>query len=55
MLSFRLYEYLEYLKPFLIYLGYWPDKVGPIGIDKNTLYDTDINMDVDIVAKLREI
>ena len=55
MLSFRLYEYLEYLKPFLIYLGYWPDKVGPIGIDKNTLYDTDINMDVHIVAKLREI
>ena len=55
MLSFRLYEYLEYLKPFLIYLGYWPDKVGPIGIDKNTLYDTDINMDVHIVAKLWEI
>ena len=55
MLSFRLYEYLDYLKPFLIYLGYWPDKVGPIGIDKNTLYDTDINMDVHIVAKLREI
>ena len=55
MISFRLYEYLEYLKPFLVYLGYWPDRVGPIGVDKIMILDTDINMDVTIVDKLREI
>lgn len=55
MLSFRLYEYIDYLKPFLIYLGYWPDKIGPIGIDKNVIFDSDINMDTAIVDKLRII
>tara|TARA_R100000234_G_C4988921_1_gene174581 strand:- start:825 stop:1214 length:390 start_codon:yes stop_codon:yes gene_type:complete len=55
MLSFRLYEYIDYLKPFLIYLGYWPDKIGPIGIDKNVILDSDINMDTAIVDKLRII
>ena len=55
MISFRLYEYLEYLKPFLVYLGYWPDRVGPIGVDKIMILDTDINMDVTIVDKVREI
>lgn len=55
MLSFRLYEYIDYLKPFLIYLGYWPDKIGPIGIDNNVILDSDINMDTAIVDKLRII
>ena len=55
MLSFRLYEYIDYLKPFLIYLGYWTDKIGPIGIDKNVILDSDINMDTAIVDKLRII
>ena len=55
MLSFRLFEYMEYLKPFLVYLGYWPDRVGPIGVDKILILDTDINMDRTIVDRLREI
>ena len=32
MLCYRLYNYLDYLKPFLVYLNYWPDKIQPICI-----------------------
>jgi hypothetical protein len=55
MLSFRLYDHLEYLKPFLVYLNYWPERVEPIGIEKQEIIDSDINMDSHIVEVLRKI
>ena len=55
MLCYRLYEYLDYLKPFLVYLNYWPDKVEPIGINKEVILDSDINMDENIIKVLRKI
>lgn len=55
MLCFRLYEYLEYLKPFLVYLGYWPERVEPVGINKETIRDSDIYLDPTIVEALRKV
>lgn len=55
ILTFRLYEYLEYLKPFLIYLNYWPDKFYPIGFNSIVLKDSDIVSDQYIIDKLRSI
>lgn len=53
MLCYKLYEYLQYLKPFLVYLNYWPDKVDAIGINKIIINDSDIAMDSYIIQKLR--
>lgn len=56
MLCFRLYEYLNYLKPFLVYLQYWPEgEISPVGINKEKIIGSDINMDVHIIEKLRKI
>jgi hypothetical protein len=55
MLCYRLYEYLDYLKPFLVYLNYWPNHVDPIGRDKTVIIDSDISMDPHIVEILRKI
>ena len=55
MLCFRLYKYLDYLKPFLVYLGYWPERVGPVGINKEEILDSDIKMDLKIIEALRKL
>jgi len=55
MLCFRLFEYLDYLKPFLIYLGYWPIKFEPIGGNHILINDSDVPMDNKIVMALRAI
>ena len=55
MLCYRLYEYLDYLKPFLVYLNYWPERIDPIGINKEVILDSDINMDENIIKVLRKI
>lgn len=55
MLCFRLYEYLDYLKPFLVYLNYWPDRVDPIGIEKIEIIDSEVAIDNNIVEKLRKL
>ena len=56
MLCFRLYEYLNYLKPFLVYLQYWPEgEISPVGINKEKIIGSDISMDNHIIEKLRKI
>ena len=55
MLCFRLYEHLEYLKPFLVYLNYWPERIDPIGMNKEILFDSDVSMDKNIVEVLRKV
>tara|TARA_Y100001938_G_scaffold150398_1_gene241143 strand:- start:7107 stop:7496 length:390 start_codon:yes stop_codon:yes gene_type:complete len=55
MLCYRLYDYLDYLKPFLLYLNYWPDKVECIGINKEIIIGSDIDMDNKIIETLRKI
>ena len=55
MLSFRLYEHLEYLKPFLVYLNYWPERIEPVGLDKQEIFDSDVSIDTHIIEVLRKI
>ncbi len=55
MLCFKLYDYLSYLKPFLIQLNYWPKLVDAVGINSIVIIDSDISMDQYIVDKIRKI
>ena len=55
ILVFKLYNYLYYLKPFLILLGYWPDRIDGIGSSNETIISSDIPMDINIVNTLRRI
>ena len=52
MLFFKLDEYQEYLKPFLLYLGYLPEVLI---LNETVIYTTDIALDPTIISKLREI
>lgn len=53
MLCFRLEEYLSYLKPFLLYMGYWTEEV--VQMDGRKCKDSDIIIDQGIVTTLRNI
>jgi len=55
ILAFRLYEHLELIKPFLLYLNYWPERIEPIGVNKEVIYGSDIKMDMNIISELRKI
>ena len=55
ILAFRLYEHLELIKPFLLYLNYWPERIEPIGVNKEVIYGSDIQMDMNIISELRKI
>lgn len=53
MLFLRLKEYLHYLKPFLLFLNYWPDMIK----HANNVIDftSKITMDQKIIDTLRKI
>lgn len=55
MLVFRLYDHLHLLKPFLMLLGYWPDKIENIGPEQETIISSNVMMDNRIVEVLRKI
>lgn len=55
MLFMRLETYHSYLKPFIVMLGYMPDKISCIGPQGRTYYNSDIEMDDRIVQVLRKI
>jgi hypothetical protein len=55
MLAYRLYDHLRILKPFLMLLNYWPDRIENIGSDNETIRSNDIVMDMKIVEVLRKI
>lgn len=57
MLCLKLHDELDCLKPFLLYLNYWPERVEKIKIDhiSKVVIDSDINMDMNIVNLLRKI
>jgi hypothetical protein len=54
MLAFKLNNYLDYLKPFLMLISMWPDKIEGVGGDY-IITGSDIFMDNQLVKKLREI
>jgi hypothetical protein len=53
MLFLKLDGYYTYLKPFLIFLGYWPADIGLVSGER--VLDAHISLDATIVSKLREI
>jgi len=53
MLFLKLDGYLDYLKPFLIMLNYWPSEIGLV--DGKRVHDSMIGLDEHIVKTLREI
>lgn len=55
MLFFRLKEYPSYLKSFLDFLGYLPDKVMNIGFENKTIYCDNIISDNHIKKVLENI
>jgi hypothetical protein len=55
MLFFKLNGYLHLLKPFIVLLGYLPDKVHGIGVENKTIISSDIPMDENVVKILRKI
>lgn len=55
MLFFKLRGFHHYLKPFLIFLNYCPDRVVGVGIDNKTIVTSDIVMDPLIIEALRNI
>lgn len=55
MLFFKLNGHLHLLKPFIVLLGFLPDKVQGIGVENKTIISSDIPMDERIVKILRKI
>lgn len=55
MLFYKLDGYYSYLKPFIVLLGYMPEKITGIGIENKTIHSSDITMDINIVKTLRNI
>jgi len=55
MLFFKLKDYHNLLKPFLVFLNYCPDKVYNIGLEGKTINTSDIPLDPVIVTALRKI
>jgi hypothetical protein len=53
MLFLKLEGYEEYLKPFLVFLNYWPAEIGKV--NGNKIVDSDIPLDNGIVKVLREV
>ena len=43
------------LKPFLVFLNLLPEKIENVGVDNKTIYTKDIQTDINILKKLREI
>ena len=52
MLCFKLYNYLEYLKPFLVALSQWPEFID--GINGGVIIGTEIPLDQTLVDLIRE-
>ena len=55
MLAFKLYDHLPLLKPFLVLLNYWPERIDNIGPNSETIRSNDVMMDMRIVEVLRKI
>ena len=41
------------IKPFLILINYWPDRIE--GVFETPIIGTDVSMDMELVEKLRKI
>lgn len=56
MLILKLWEYLEALKPFLIYLDKWNEgRISGIQFEVGSVYGSDIPLDTEVIERLREV
>lgn len=55
MLALKLREYLHVIKPFLVLLNYWPDKIMNVGAPNIHIIGSNIPMDGNLIALLRKI
>jgi len=55
MLCFKLINYLPYLKPFLVFLNYWPQQVEGLGAEDLVIRSEEVESDENIVVTLRKI
>jgi len=55
MLSFKLINYLPYLKPFLEFLKYWPNRIEGLGAEDLVITTEEVESDETIVKALRKI
>ena len=55
MLVLKCEDHLHVLKPFLVFLNFWPDKIDNVKISGSVIIGSDIPMDPLIVDKLRKI
>lgn len=53
MICLKLFDELKMVKPFLIMLGYWPDRIEDV--NGMIIFDSDVELDVNIANRLREI
>jgi hypothetical protein len=53
MLVMQCWEYMSYLKPFLIFLNYWTTDIGRV--NGKTVVDSEISLDTKIIETLRQI
>ena len=53
MLCLKLHDELDLVKPFLLLMGYWPDKI--ININGVTISDSDVPLDSNIIRILRRL
>ena len=55
MLIFKLQDYLDYLKPFLMLLSYWDDPMKMGKVNGRIYRDSEVPLDVGIVNTIRQI
>lgn len=55
MLVLKLGKYLHILKPFLIQLSFWPEKIDNVGSVGSVILSSDIPMDPVLIDRLRRI
>lgn len=55
MLVLKFRDHLHLLKPFLILLNYWPDRINHVGKYGACLIGSDVSMDKNLVEILRKI
>jgi len=53
MLVWKLNDYLEILKPFLVFLDRWPRAITGLGVRRETIWGSDIPMDMKVIEVLR--
>lgn len=55
MLVLKLYEFMPFVKSFLSYLNYWPERIDGLGCNSITLLSSDVETDPYIDAVLEKL